>query len=226
MKHPVLKSEPRKVLGKKVKQLRRKGFMPANVYGKDLPSTAVQVTYADFEKVFKAAGETGLVDLEVDGKSRPVLIKNLQMNYQTRTPLHADFFQVNLKEKVKAMIPIILEGEPQAVSEKVGILLQTMSEVEIEALPADLPERIAIDVTPLAAIDDHITISDLPVPSGVTLLSEAGQTVAKIVEMTVEEPEEEEVVAPEGEEGAEETGEATNEEAGETSESSEETKEE
>lgn len=221
MKHPVLKSEPRKILGKKVKQLRRDGFLPANVYGKDLPSTAVQVTYTDFDKVFKTAGETGLIDLEVEGKTRPVLIKNLQMNYQTRTPLHADFFQVNLKEKVKATIPVVLEGEPQAVSEKVGILLQTLSEVEIEALPGDLLEHITYDVSGLAALDDHVTVADLKVPEGVAILSDPGQTVAKIAEMTVEEPEPEEEAPAEGEEGAE-----TREEAENTEETKDENKEE
>src|SRR5206468_6331078 len=101
MKHPLLKAEKRTVLGKKVKKLRREGLLPSNVYGKNLASAAVQVKVVDFEKVHKAVGETGLVDLEFDGQTKPVLIKSLQMNYQSHTPLHADFYQVNLKEKIK-----------------------------------------------------------------------------------------------------------------------------
>src|SRR5205085_1500195 len=110
-------------------------LMPANIYGKDLPSTPLQVKLQDFENTFKEVGETGLVDIQVDGKIRPVLIKNLQMNYRTHTPLHVDFYQVNLKEKTKAMIPLVIVGEAKAVTDKVGLLLQTLSEVEVEALP-------------------------------------------------------------------------------------------
>src|SRR6266498_138397 len=135
MKHPQLKSEVRTVLGKKIKKLRREGLLPANVYGKGLQSTAIQVKVSDFEKVYKEVGETGLINLEFDGKTKPVLIKSMQMNYDSHTPLHVDFYQVNLKEKVKATVPIILLGEPKAVTDKVGILLQTLSDVEVEALP-------------------------------------------------------------------------------------------
>src|SRR6267378_2393675 len=146
MKNPVLISEPRTVLGKKVKKLRREGLLPANVYGKGLSSTAIQVKMADFQAVFKEVGETGLIDLKVGADSKPVLIKNLQMEYPLHTPLHVDFFQVNLKEKVKTMVPVVLTGEPTAVTEKLGILLQTLAEVEIEALPAELPENIEVSV--------------------------------------------------------------------------------
>src|SRR5258705_4855408 len=133
MKHPQLASEPRTVLGKKVKKLRREGLLPANVYGKGLESTAIQVKLADFQAVFKEAGETGLVDLKVGADAKPVLIKNLQMSFPHHIPLHVDFYQVNLKEKVKTMVPVVLTGEPIAVTDKLGLLLQTLSEVEIEA---------------------------------------------------------------------------------------------
>src|SRR5262245_18608494 len=98
MKHPQLKADPREVMGKKVKKLRREGILPANIYGKDLESTAVQVAMKDFQDLYDEVGETGLVDVMLDGKRRPVLIKNVHMNYHTHTPLHADLYQVNLKE--------------------------------------------------------------------------------------------------------------------------------
>src|SRR5258708_21958711 len=131
MKHPVLVAEERKVLGKKVKQLRREGLLPANVYGKNLSSIAVQVKIADFQSVYKETGETGVIDLQVSGATHPVLIKNLQMNYKSHNPLHADFYQVNLKEKIKTMVAILLTGEPKAVADKLSMLLQTLIEVEI-----------------------------------------------------------------------------------------------
>jgi large subunit ribosomal protein L25 len=218
MKHPVLVAEERTVLGKKVKKLRREGLLPANVYGKNLQSTALQIKLADFEAVFKQTGETGLVDLQINGKAKPVLIKNLQKNYHSNTPLHADFYQVNLKEKIKAMIPVIVTGEPQAVIDKVGMLLQTISDVEIEALPDKLPENIEISVEHLAELNQSVTVGDLQAPEGVTILSDAAQTVAKIGELVVQEAEPEpeaeaaEGAATEGEGAAEGTeGEAASE---------------
>lgn len=220
MKHPQLTVTKREVLGKKVKKLRREGILPANVYGKDLESTAVQVGMKEFQAVYDQVGETGLIDLQLDGKTKPVLVKNSQLAYPLRTFLHVDFFQVNLKEKVKTMVPIVLIGEPSAVTEQVGLMLQTQNEVEIEALPEALPENIEVDVTRLAQVDDQILVSDLKAPEGVTILTDEGQTVAKIGELVVEEPEPEEPV--EGEEGAEgESAEGEISEDGEKSESDE-----
>ncbi len=200
MKHPQLKSEPRTVLGKKVKKLRREGWVPANVYGKGLESKAIQVKLTDFNAVYKEAGETGLIDLTVGDSTKPVLIKNLQQAFPLHIPLHVDFYQVNLKEKVKTMVPVVLTGEAAAVTEKIGLLLQTLSEVEIEALPEELPENIEISVEKLAAVDEQLSVEDLKAPTGVTILTAGDQIIAKIGELVVEEPEPE---APaEGEEGA------------------------
>lgn len=202
MKRPVLKAEERKILGKKIKTLRREGILPGNVYGKGLSSIALQVQLADFEKVHKEVGDTGLIELELNGKTHPVLVKNLQMNYHSHTPLHADFYQVNMKERVKAMVPLVITGEAKAVTDKVGLLLQTLSEVEIEALPDHLAENIEVNVEHLAAIDDHILVEALKAPEGVTILSAPDQTVVKIAELVVAEPEPtEEEVAAEAAEG-------------------------
>jgi large subunit ribosomal protein L25 len=201
MKRPQLKAEERSVLGKKVKKLRREGLLPGNVYGKGLASHALQVKLSNFETVYKATGETGLVDLTYDGKTKPVLIKNLQMNHATRALLHVDFYQVNLKEKVKTTIPVVLTGEAKAVIDKVGLAIQNLSEIEIEALPDKLPENIEISMEALAEIGDQLTVADLKAPEDVTILTDPTQIIAKIVEPTVEEPEPEEV--PAGEEGAE-----------------------
>jgi large subunit ribosomal protein L25 len=216
MKHPQLKAEERTVLGKKVKKLRKEGYLPGNVYGKGLNSHALQVKLSDFETVYKEAGETGLVDLSYDDKTKPVLIKNLQMNHATRTLLHVDFYQVNLKEKVKATVPVVLTGEPKAVTDKLGLLLQTQSDVEIEALPDKLPENIEISVEHLAEIGEQITVADLKAPEDVAILTDSAQTVAKIVEPVVEEPEPEQPAEGEAAEG--EAAEGVTEEAGEKTE--------
>lgn len=216
MKHPVLKAEHREVLGKKVKKLRREGLMPANIYGREMKSTAVQVSMADFQSLYNEVGETGIIDVTVDNTAHPSLIKNLQWDYQRHLPLHADFFKVNLKEKIKAMVPVSLTGESEAVTNNIGTLLHILNEVEVEALPEELPDGIEVDITNLAQVDDQILVSEISVPTGVTVITDGGQLVAKIAELVAPEPEpvvEEE--AAEGEEGATE-GEETAE--GETAE--------
>jgi len=180
MKRFKLAVEERKILGKKVRKLRKEGFLPANLYGKGVKSLSVQVTYKEFEKIYKEAGETGVIDVEVAGEIRPSLIHNVQQDYYKHTLLHADFFQVNLKEKVKAMVEIITVGEPKAVADKLGLLEQPLSEVEIEALPTDLPDKIEINVEPLAQLDEQITVGEIKAPAGVTILTDASQVIAKI----------------------------------------------
>jgi large subunit ribosomal protein L25 len=180
MKRHALKVEKRKILGKKVHKLRKEGLFPANIYGKGVKSVAVQVPYKDFEKVYKEAGETGIVDVDIAGEVRPSLIHNVQQDYYKHTLLHADFFQVNLKEKVKTMVKIITIGEPKAVAEKLGLLMQTLNEVEIEALPTDLPDKVEVNVEPLAVLDAQITVGEIKAPAGVTILTDASQVVAKI----------------------------------------------
>lgn len=180
MKRHKLVVEKRKILGKKVSKLRKEGVLPANIYGKGVKSLSVQVPYKEFEKIYKEAGETGIVDVEIGGVVRPSLIHNVQQDYYKHTLLHADFFQVNLKEKVKAMVKIVTVNEPKAVSEKLGLLMQTLSEIEIEALPTDLPDKIEVNVEPLAVLDTQITVGEIKAPAGVIILTDPSQVVAKI----------------------------------------------
>lgn len=190
MKRENLTAEKRTILGKQVKYLRREGILPANMFGKGIKSTSLQLPLKDFQNVYSIVHETGLVDLTVGSETHPVLIQNIHIHPITHTPLHADFFKVNLKEKVKASVPIIAVGEPKAVLDKIGVLLQPLSEVEVEALPADLPEHIEVNIESLANIDDSITLGDLKVPSGVELIAEPTEMVFRIGELVSEEAEE------------------------------------
>ena len=189
MKRYKLAVEKRKILGKQIKKLRREGILPGNIFGKNIKSTSVQVPLKKFSPVYKEAGSTGLVDLELDGKIIPVLIQDLQTDYKNNV-LHANFYQVNLKEKVKSAIPLEIIGEPKAVTEKAGLLMNILSEVEVEALPEDLPEHIEVNVEHLAAVDDQITVADLKVPAGVEVLTDATQVVSKIDELVSKEAQE------------------------------------
>lgn len=222
-KNPTLSAQKRTVLGKAVKKLRRDGKLPANVYGKGLESQAIEVDTKTFDEIFAQVGETGLIDLQFEGTSHPVLVKNIQLKYPLKTPLHVDFYQVNLKEKVKTMVPLEVTGEPKAVTDNIGILITQLNEVEVEALPTELPEKIEISVEALAQIGDQITVSQLSVPSDVEILNDPEQIIAKIEEPVVEEPEPEEPAEGEEGEAAEgDEGDAESSESGETKESGEE----
>jgi large subunit ribosomal protein L25 len=188
-----LKVEKRKVLGKKVKKLRKEGILPANIYGKNVKSLAVQVSLKDFLSVYKKVGETGIVEIMVEGEKTPryVLIHNVQKDPVSDQPLHADFHQVSLTEKITASIPVELVGESPAVQQKLGVLIQPLSEVEVEALPTDLPEQFTIDISSLKEVDQAITVGDLKPPAGVKILTSEKEILVKI-----NPPAKEEEVAP------------------------------
>ncbi len=239
-KREKLSVSKREVLGKEVRKLRREGILPANIYGADFESTAVSLLLKDFKSVYAVARETGLVDVELDGKVVPVLIKNVQINPSTDEVVHADFHKVNLREKISAKIPVEAVGEPKAVTDKIGLLEQPVMEIEVEALPTDLPEKIEVNVENLAAVDEQVLVSDLSVPAGVEVLTDAAQVVFKIGELVTKEMEEQmaadeaateeaaaEATPAEGEEGKSEDGAngETPSEGEKTEEKSENTKE-
>lgn len=151
------------ILGKKVKKLRKDGLLPGHVYGKGVETEHVSVDGKTFLKTFKEAGETSLIDLKIGAeKVRPVLVRGVQYDPVSGKPVHIDFYQVNLTQKVKVPVPLILIGEqPESVHLGETIVLQTLSEIEVEALPTDLVEKIEVNVTLLKNIDDAITVGQL-----------------------------------------------------------------
>lgn len=197
MQKQTIKAEKRKILGRKVKALRREGVLPANIYGKKIKSEAVKVISKDFTEVFSKAGETGLVDLVLEGKKRSVLIHNVQKDPITDTPVHADFLQVDLKEKVTAQIPIELTGESSAEKEGKGTVVQYIDEIEVEALPTDLLEKFEVELSVLKKVKDVIKVVDLKVnKTKIDIKNETNQIIVK-----VEPPrKEEEEIKPEPEE--------------------------
>lgn len=185
-----LAAQKRTVLGRKVKQLRKDGIIPAHVFGHKVKTVHVQVKAGEFHKVFEKAGETGIISLSVDSEKRPVLVRNLQIHPVTDEPLHIDFYQVNLTEKVKVNVPLEIIGEAPAVEKKIGLLLTPVSEVEIEALPADLPENIEVDITKLSEIGSEIKVKDLKVDrSKIEVLTDEELVVVQIGELVTKEME-------------------------------------
>ena len=156
-----IKAEDRKVTGRKVKKLRESGIMPANLFGKKLKSKSIQVAYGDFIKVFSVAKETGLIDLEVGKDKYSVLIHDTQLNPLSGDFIHADFIVVDLKEKINAKVPVVLMGESPAEKQGLGTVVLQIDEIEVEALPTDLPEKFEVNVGDLNEVDQTVLIKDL-----------------------------------------------------------------
>lgn len=160
-----LSLEPRKVLGKKVKTLRKQGIIPANIFGNKIKSIAVQVKSTVFHPIYAQAGETQIVYVQVEGEKtdRPVLLTNISRDPMTSEVLHVDLRQVNLKEKVIADIPIEIIGESVAIKDLQATLITSLDEIEVEALPTDLPDHFTVDVSILKNLGDVIKVSDLDI---------------------------------------------------------------
>jgi large subunit ribosomal protein L25 len=209
MDKATLSADPRKILGKKVKNLRKEGIVPANIFGKDFKSKSLQVDGKEFRKVFKESGETGVISVEVGKESYPVLIHKIQLEPRTDSVLHVDFHKVNLKEKITTNVPIVLDGEAPAEKTGIGLILQTVDELEVESLPTDIPHEIKLDVTKLEEVGQSIHVKDLKVDRDkVEVKNDPEETVvtvqtAEMKEEPVEEektPEEVEAIAEKGEE--------------------------
>lgn len=185
----ILKAEIRTITGRKVKTLRTRGLIPANVFGKQATSISVQISAKDFTKIFAEVGESTLVYLEVAGEkeARPVLVREIPHHPVTGQVLHVDFNQVNLKEKVTAPVQIELVGEAPAEQEKLGILVQQLDEIELEALPTDMPEKLEVSISGLAAVGDTILVKDIKLAAEVTVKSDPEAIVAKIEALAKEE---------------------------------------
>jgi large subunit ribosomal protein L25 len=217
-----LKASTRDLLGKRSRRLHGEGKLAAVVYGHNTKPTPLVLERLEFQKVFLKSGRTHLVDLVVDGdRTEKVLVREIQTHPRRLGPIHVDFYQVNLEEKIEVEVPVHLVGESAAVKRGDADILQPIHAVRVECLPSDIPEAFEVDLTPLEEIESEIRISDLNMPKGVTVLIDPEELVVKIIkkrEMKVEEeaPAAEAALVGEGEAVAE--GEAAAEEGAESKE--------
>ena len=202
---PALAAERRTVTGKAVSRLRKDGRLPGVVYGHGTDSEPVTIDAHEFEQLRKHAGASTLVDLKVEGgKARPVLISSIQVHPVNRRPLHVDLFAVRMTEELTVEVQLVSTGVAGAV-ENGGTLVHPTSSVKIRALPANLPDSLSYDLSPLVDFDTTITVADLIVPAGVPIQADPAEVIARVLAPRVEEA----VVAEEGEaaaEGAESAG--------------------
>jgi len=173
-----LKVKIRKETGKKVKKLREKGILPGVLYGPKIESLRLEINQKDFEEVYRQAGESSLISLETGDKKYLVLIHQLQADPITSGPIHVDFFQPSLKEEIVAKVPLIFEGEAPAQKELGGTFVRNISEVEVKALPQNLPHEIRVDISQLITFENSILIKDLKLPEDVKTLKGQDDIVA------------------------------------------------
>ena len=202
----------RSEFGKRAKRLRRTGVLPANVYGRGLESVAVQMPHRGAEDLLAAHGLNSLIEIEVEGEARerPVVVRSVQRHPLTRELQHVDFWQVDLMREMQAMVPVTLTGEAPAVQTYQGIVITGADRVSVQALPADIPGHFEIAIDGLEELDEQLTVADLDLPEGVTVLTEPDIMLVRVqpprkIEDAVEEAElleGEEGEPAEGEEGA------------------------
>ncbi len=186
-----LSVKTRDVLGKKVRALRKEGLIPAELYGHGFENIHLALPAKEFNKVLKAAGSTSVVTLLLGKETRSAMIHEVARHPVTSEVVHVDLHQVRMNELVKAHVPLEFVGEAPAVKEKSAVINKSMSEIEVEAFPQDLPHSLVVDLSMLDDLDKTIYVKDIKCPKGVTFLIDAETAVA-----TATPPAPEEVVAP------------------------------
>jgi large subunit ribosomal protein L25 len=158
--NPKISATLRTVTGRKVKHLRAQGQVPATIYGHKFEPISIQFSALELNKIFEQVGESSLVEVIVGDNNYPVIFKNPQFHPISSDLIHIDCYKVNLKEKITTTVPIELIGESMAVKNG-NTLMQILNEIEIEAFPSDLPDKIEVDISPLVEVDNKITVAEL-----------------------------------------------------------------
>jgi large subunit ribosomal protein L25 len=187
-----LTAEKREVLGKKTKYLRSEGKVPAELYGRGIDNVHLSVLTDDFKTAYKEAGKNAVIELKFGDEKRPVMVYDVHRHPATGDIQNIDFYQVKMDEVVQADVALDFIGESPAVKDKEGVLVKAMQSLSIEALPANIPQNIEVDISVLEDIDQSITVKDLPLADlekkDVKILVELDSVVVTIkAQMTEEE---------------------------------------
>ncbi len=198
-----LEVESRDPAVKKAKDVRREGKLPAVFYGKGKDSQALQMDYQTFRRLYRAAGDSTLVELNIDGKTKEtVLIHDFQRDPVSDDYIHVDFMGINMNEEITTNIHLEFVGVAPAVKDLGGILSVARTEVEVRCLPKDIPHHIEVDISSLTDFHLSIHVSDIVVPEGVVITNDPELTIANVSAPATEE-------AAGSDEGATEAGEAS-----------------
>lgn len=187
-----LSTTKRDILGKKTKLLRHQGITPAHLFGHNLKSLALQCNTAELQRIIARAQATRLINLEIEGEKQPrsIIIREIQRAEPGGQLLHVDFYQVHKTERITLDVPIVLVGEAPALKGKGRLLTLGVTSLSIECLPSKLPPRIEVDLSSLEEPEQTIRVSDLTLPSDITVITDPDQLVVKVSEARVERVEE------------------------------------
>ena len=191
----VIKAKKRD-LGVSLNNLRKTGEIPAVFYGAGKENTPISVGKTSLKKIWRKAGESSTVKISMSEKGADeidALIHEVQTDPVTDEPIHVDFLAIDMKKKIKVKVPLDFVGVSNAVKSGAGNLVKVLHEIEIEALPADLPHNLAVDISKLETIDNQIFVSDIKLPAAVVAITPPQEVVASIV---LQKEEKEEVAAP------------------------------
>lgn len=165
-----LAAKAREVFGRKTRSGKKQGLVPAVVYGREVKTQSLWIKALEFAKLLKEAGESTIIELDIDGKDkRNVIIYETQRDPVTSRYIHADFFQVRMDEEIETEVELVYVGEAPAVKELGGVLVKNIDGITVKCLPADLPSEIKVDVSSLKTFDDHIYIKDLEISDKVKI---------------------------------------------------------
>lgn len=187
-----LKATVRTQFGKKLKKLREEGLFPGVLYGRKTETIPISLDYKDFDSVYKEAGESALISIEVNDKENVVLIRDVVVHPLTDRLVHSDFYQVPMDEKITITIPVSFENEAPAVKNEGAVLIRNVYELDVSALPKNLPREITADLSALEHVDDSILVKDISLLEGVSIDAEDDLVIA-----SVSAPQEEEIIEEE-----------------------------
>jgi len=192
----VLQAKNRTLKGKKVGSLRREGFLPGIIYGrigkKQLDPITIQMNLHDASLIINRLTGSSLISLDVEGDEYPVVLREAQRDVIYNTLLHVDFMAVSLTEKLQTAVQIELIGQAPAELNMAAVVVTGITELEIECLPQDMPERIEVDASVLVDMDSAIYVKDLNLPDTYEVLSDPDELIAGVTYVTIEQEETEE----------------------------------
>jgi len=171
-------------MGRKTHILKDSGRIPAVVYGHKVKNILLDIDYKEFQKVLREAGESSLIELNIEGdkEKRAVLVHELQKDPVTDKFIHIDFFQASLTEEVEVKVPLVFEGTSLAVKDLGGTLVKNISELEVKALAQNLPHEIKVSIDGLNTFEDHILVKDLILPAGVKTTVKPEEIVVSVAQ--------------------------------------------
>jgi len=176
-----LELQNREILGKKVRFLRNQGVVPVHLFGHNLDSQALQGEAATLNKVISQAGKTRLIDLKLSSspKTHSVMVKEVQKDPIRGNLLHVDFYQVNMAEKIKVEVPVVITGDSPALKIRENMLFQTLNSLSIECLPDKMPDKIEVDISEIKEVDQTIHVKDISLPD-ISIMNDPDLVIVKV----------------------------------------------